>query len=92
MRNRRWATLGFCVLLSAGGCGGDEGGKSYLIRHAAVTLTQATHVAESQVPGRAVKAELVSNGRQVMYQVEILDAMNQSRTVSVDAETGRVVN
>lgn len=92
MRNRRWATLGFCAVLSAGGCGGDDTGKSYLIRHAGVTLTQAANAAEAHVPGRAVKVELVANGRQVVYQVEILDAMNHSRTVSVDAETGRVVN
>ena len=92
MGNRSWAAVGFWAIVTAGGCGGDDTGKSYLIRHAGVTLAQATSVAEAQVPGRAVKVELVANGRQVVYQVEVLDASNASRTVAVDAETGRVVN
>lgn len=91
MSKRRWAGIGLGLggLLVAG-CGGGDQGRSYLIRHAAVTLSQATEIAESTAPGRAVKAELEFSNSRVMYQVEIIDAVNHSRTVWIDAETGKV--
>jgi uncharacterized membrane protein YkoI len=93
MRDRGWASVGlWTVLAVAAGCGGGQDqGKGYLIRHAGVTLAQAASLAEAQVPGRAVKVELVYRGKQVVYQVEILDAVNQPRQVLVDAETGKIV-
>ncbi len=92
MITRRWAGIGLGLggLLVAG-CGGGEQGKSYLIRHAVVTLSQAAEIAESTAPGRAVKAELESSGSRVMYQVEIINAVNQTRKVWIDAETGKIV-
>lgn len=85
-----WMGLGGVMLLVAG-CGGGDQGKSYLIRHAAVTLPQAVEIAEANAPGRAVKAELESAGNRVLYQIEIVDAVNKTRKVSIDAETGKVV-
>jgi uncharacterized membrane protein YkoI len=38
-----------------------------------------------------VKAELEFSGSHVMYQVEIIDAVNQTRKVWIDAETGKIV-
>jgi len=77
--------------LMAAGCGGGEQGKSYLIRHAGVTLSQAAEIAESTVPGRAVKAELESSGNRVMYQIEVIDIGNNTRNMRIDAETGKIV-
>ena len=85
-----WIGLGGVMLLVAG-CGGGDQGKSYLIRHAAITLPQAVEIAEADAPGRAVKAELESSGNRVLYQIEIVDPMNMTRKVSIDAETGKVV-
>lgn len=85
-----WMGLGGVMLLVAG-CGGGDGGKSYLIRHAPITLPQAVEIAEANAPGRAVKAELESSGSRVLYQIEIVDAVNKTRKVSIDAETGKVV-
>jgi len=73
------------------GCGGNDQGKSYLLRHAAVTLADAAGVAESQVPGRAVKVELVYVSRHVIYEIEVIDAANQPHKILVDAETGKLV-
>jgi uncharacterized membrane protein YkoI len=73
------------------GCGGKDQGKGYLLRHAGVTLIQAAQLAEQQVPGRAVRVELLYNGRHVIYHVEVVDAVNQSHQVAIDAETGKVV-
>jgi uncharacterized membrane protein YkoI len=91
MSKRRWAGIGLGLggLLVAG-CGGGEQGKSYLIRHATVTLPQAAEIAESTAPGRAVKAELEFSHSRVMYQVEIIDAVNHTRKIWIDAETGKV--
>jgi uncharacterized membrane protein YkoI len=93
MVNRAGAGIGVCALLALfGGCrGAADPDKSYLIRHAGVTLVQAASLAEAHVPGRAVRVELKYAGKQVVYEVEILDAGNQPRLVSVDAETGRIV-
>jgi uncharacterized membrane protein YkoI len=85
-----WMGLGGVMLLVVG-CGGGDQGKSYLIRHAAVTLPQAVEIAEANAPGRAVKAELDSSGNRVLYHIEIIDAVNNTRKVSIDAETGKVV-
>jgi len=88
----RVRAFGFCALMALlAGCGTKDPGKGYLIRHAGVTLTQAVNVAETHVPGRTVKVELLYNGRHVIYEVEVVDAVNQSRTVWVDAETGKIV-
>ena len=88
---KRWTGIGLGLgSLLVAGCGGGEQGKSYLIRHAAVTLSQAAEIAESTAPGRAVRAELEFSGSRVMYQVEIIDAINQTRKVWIDAETGKV--
>ena len=73
------------------GCAEDNRGKSYLIRHAGVSLAQASDIAERSTPGRAVKAELQYLHNAVVYQVEIIDIVNNSKIVSVDAETGKVV-
>ena len=42
-------------------------------------------------PGRAVGVELGQSGKSVFYDVEIIDTMNKSRHLRVDAETGKIV-
>lgn len=92
MIKKVWAGIGLSLVsLLVVGCGGAEQGKSYLIRHAGVTLAQAAAIAETNAPGRAVKAELESSGSRVVYQVEIIDAVNQTLNVWIDAETGKIV-
>lgn len=87
------ALLTVLMVLSAvtlGACA-EEQGKSYWLRHATITLSQAAEIAESQAPGRAVGAELGQSGNHVFYDVEIIDTRNQSRHLHVDAETGKIV-
>jgi uncharacterized membrane protein YkoI len=69
----------------------QEQGKSYWLRHATVTLSQAAQIAETNGPGRAVGAELGHSGNNVFYDVEIIDTVNKSRHLRVDAETGKIV-
>jgi uncharacterized membrane protein YkoI len=69
----------------------QEQGKSYWLRHATVTLSQAAQIAETNGPGRAVGAELGHAGNSVFYDVEIIDTVNKSRLLRVDAETGKIV-
>lgn len=91
MIRRRWAGIGVGLNLIVAGCGSGEQGKSHLIRHAVVTLSQAAEAAESTTPGRAVKAELELSRSRVLYQVEVIDAVNQTKKIWIDAETGKVV-
>jgi uncharacterized membrane protein YkoI len=87
------ALLSVLMVLSAvtlGACA-EEQGKSYWLRHATITLSQAAEIAETQASGRAVGAELGQSGNHVFYDVEIIDTRNQSRHLHVDAETGKIV-
>ena len=85
-----WSLLiGLCaVCLSA--CA-EEQGKSYWLRHAPVTLSQAAEIAETSGPGRAVGAELGHTGNRVFYDVEVIGTVNQSLHLRVDAESGKIV-
>ena len=81
---------GFLALLLSA-CAETEQGKNYWLRHAVVTLSQAAEIAETNGPGRAVGVELGQSGNRVFYDVEIIDTMNKSRRLRVDAETGKIV-
>ena len=89
MRVRLILLLG-CSALMFGACA-EEQGKSYWLRHAPVTLSQAADIAETNGPGRAVGAELGHSGKRVFYEVEIIDTVNESRRLRVDAESGKIV-
>jgi uncharacterized membrane protein YkoI len=78
-----WSVLAF------GACA-DEHGKGYWLRHASITLAQATHIAETSESGRAVRAELKQSGTRVFYEIEIIDSTDRSRQVRVDADTGKI--
>lgn len=85
-----WILLIGMTGLYAGGCA-EERGKSYWLRHAPLTLSQAAEIAETNGPGRAVGAELGHSGNRVFYDIEIVDTGNESRRLRVDAETGKIV-
>jgi uncharacterized membrane protein YkoI len=88
----RWIGVGLWLAgVFVAGCGSGEQGKSYLIRHAVVTLSQAAEIAEAHVPGRAVKVELESSANRVMYKVDIVDPANKAREIWIDADTGKIV-
>ena len=69
----------------------EEHGKSYLLRHTGVTLAQAAQIAEANGPGRAVSGELKQSGTRVYYDIEIVDNVNNVRSIRVDAETGKII-
>ena len=85
-----WTLLIGLAALWAGGCA-EEQGKSYWLRHAPITLSQAAEIAETNGPGRAVGADLGHSGNRVFYDIEIIDTGNESRRLRVDAETGKIV-
>jgi uncharacterized membrane protein YkoI len=89
---RSCASTGLIILaLFVAACAGSEQGKSYWLRHAVVTLSQAAEIAEANGPGRAVGVELGQSGSRVFYDVEIIDSVNKSRRLRVDAETGKII-
>jgi uncharacterized membrane protein YkoI len=85
-----WSLLIGAFAMLCGACA-EEQGKSYWLRHAPVTLPQAAEIAETNGPGRAVAVELTHSGKRVFYEVEIIDSVNHSRRVRVDAESGKIV-
>ena len=85
----RMVALGFIIW--GLGCAVDDQGKTFLLRHAGVTLGEASARAEKHTPGHAVKAELQRTRNGVVYEVEIIDIENNTRKVHVDAETGKVI-
>ncbi len=87
---RQWSVL-FVLCLLGGGCANTDREKGYLLRHASVTLPEAARIAETQVPGRAVKMELIQKGNRVFYDVEVIDVFNKSRNIRIDAETGKIM-
>ena len=89
MRTLLSLLIGLSALI-AGACA-DEQGKSYWLRHATITLAQATRIAETQESGRAVRAELKQSGTRVFYEIEIIDSVNRPRQVRVDADTGNII-
>lgn len=88
MRAASLLLIGLSMLLVA--CAENQD-KSYWLRHATITLSQAAQIAETNGPGRAVGAELGQSGNTVFYDVEIIDTVNQTRRFRVDAETGKIV-
>ena len=85
-----WSLLIGLSALTLGACA-DEPGKSYWLRHTAVTLGQAAQIAETAGSGRAVGAELKQSGNRVFYEIEIIDNANKVRHLRVDAETGKII-
>lgn len=91
MRTLLWMMLMGSFLMTLGACASNDQGKDYLLRHAAVTLSQAAEIAEVNGSGRAVKVELGRSGSRVFYDVEIVDTVNKTRFFRVDAETGKII-
>ncbi|HSC56096.1 MAG TPA: hypothetical protein VLC51_02775, partial [Nitrospira sp.] len=79
MRTLLWMMLMGSFLMTLGACASNDQGKDYLLRHAAVTLSQAAEIAEVNGSGRAVKVELGRSGSRVFYDVEIVDTVNKTR-------------
>jgi uncharacterized membrane protein YkoI len=71
------------------GCAHDS--KKELIRSTNISLIEAIRTAEASVSdGKAVEAELEKEDGRAMYEVELIDAKKEFRTVHVDAGTGKV--
>ncbi len=54
----------------------------------AVSLAQATQLAQNRFPGTVVRAETVSRGGRSIHNIRILGADGRVRTVRIDAQTG----
>jgi uncharacterized membrane protein YkoI len=56
-----------------------------------ISLSQATAIAQSRVPGRVVSAKTVMAGDRVIHEIRILGDDGRVRTVRVDAQSGAVM-
>ena len=75
-----------CVVLTA--CAGQE----RLAKEARISMQEAVRTAEASVPGgKAKETHLETESGRSVYEVELVDDRNNTRTVWVDAQTGRIV-
>jgi uncharacterized membrane protein YkoI len=57
-----------------------------------ISMQQAVRTAEASVPGaKAKETHLETEKGRTVYEVELVDSTNNTRTVWVDAENGRIV-
>jgi uncharacterized membrane protein YkoI len=58
---------------------------------ARIPMDQAVKAAVAAVPGKAVEAELGKEDGRVAYEIEIIDNNKNSRTVYIDAQSGKTM-
>lgn len=59
---------------------------------AAVTLDQASSLALSAVPGSIVEAELEDENGKIVWELEVVDAKNQTVEIVIDATSGVILS
>lgn len=63
-----------------------------MAKNARISMQEAVRTAEAIVPGgKAKETHLETEGGRTVYEVEMVDTANNTRTVWVDAQTGRIV-
>ena len=67
---------------------GEPPVKAFAAQRGGISLAQATAMARSRYPGRVVRAEPVTMGDRVVYEIRILGDDGRVRTVRIDAQTG----
>ncbi|MER3423769.1 MAG: hypothetical protein C4293_11615 [Nitrospiraceae bacterium] len=66
--------------------------QEHMAQSAQISMAEATRTAEAAVPdGRAKTTHLEREGDRTVYEVELVDRNDNTRTVWVDAQTGRIV-
>ena len=61
------------------------------VQRGGISLSQATAIAQSRVPGRVVSAKTVQAGDRAIHEIRILGDDGRVRTVRVDAQTGALM-
>jgi uncharacterized membrane protein YkoI len=69
----------------------DDPPTAILAQRSSISLEQATAIARRQHEGRLVKAEPVTRGGRLIYEIRILGDDGRVRTVRIDAETGQML-
>ena len=86
MRYAAVSLLYACFLLAA--CASQD----TMAKNARISMQQAVRTAEASVPGaKAKQTHLETEGGRTVYEVELVDNTNNTRTVWVDAQNGRIV-
>jgi uncharacterized membrane protein YkoI len=65
-----------------------------MAKNARISMQEAVRIAEASVPGATAKeTHLETEGGRMVYEVEVelVDNSNNTRTVWVDAQNGRIV-
>jgi len=62
-----------------------------LAESARIPMDQAVKQATTEVPGKAVEAQLGKEDGRTVYEIDIIDSSNKERTVYIDAQTGKTM-
>ena len=67
-------------------------GQETMAKNARISMQEAVRTAEASVPGgKAKETHLETEGGRTVYEVEMVDTANNTRSVWVDAQSGRIV-
>lgn len=64
--------------------------EEYMYRQ--LTIEEAIRIAQAQVPGQVVKAEIDRKGNRLIYEVEIVTNQGVKYEVEIDANSGAVLS
>jgi uncharacterized membrane protein YkoI len=67
----------------------DETPRAYVVQRGNISLQQATAMALARYRGRVVRAEPITQGERIVYEIRILGEDGRVRTVRIDAQTGQ---
>ncbi|MDI3463794.1 MAG: hypothetical protein OJF50_002615 [Nitrospira sp.] len=85
----RYLVLPFALVFCAlGACSSQD----KMARSANISMSDAVRTAEASIPGsRAKESHVEKEGDRTVYEVELADNQNNSRTVWIDAYSGRLI-
>ncbi len=92
MTSRVFTTTACLLTLWAGSALAFFESNKELAKSAKITLSEAVKLAADMAPGKAVEAQIGEENDRVVYWVQVVNSKNTTRTIYVDAATGKVVN
>ncbi len=86
----RYLALPFALVLCGvlGACSSQD----KMARSATISMSDAIRTAEASIPGsRAKESHVEKEGDHTVYEVQLADNLNNSRTVWIDAYSRRII-
>lgn len=86
------AALALAPMAQANGVLNASGGQPILAQSGGISSSDAADAVQQRFGGRVLKVETSREGSGTVYRVKILQDDGRIRTVSVDAQSGRIID